>query len=56
LEIHDNILNEEQPEVIIDFDNKEQKIIMDDFCYNKDGSIKNDDYCQDLLKKINEQK
>jgi len=56
LEIHDNILNEEQPEVIIDFDNKEEKIIMDDFCYNKDGSIKNDDYCQDLLKKINEQK
>ena len=56
LEIHDNILNEEQPEVIIDFDNKEQKIVMDDFCYNKDGSIKNDDYCQDLLKKINEQK
>ena len=56
LEIHDNILNEEQPEVIIDFDNKEQKIVMDDFCYNKDGSIKNDQYCQDLLKKINEQK
>lgn len=37
-------------------ENVTEKIIMDDFCYNKDGSIKNDQYCQDLLKKINEQK